>query len=192
MMSPKQLEEWSLHAGRVLYGDLMYSGYPQKHCAPIWTRLIRCVEGQRFEEDDIFRTGSRNLANRIQHASALPSTKFPTSLTHFFFCNTKFKQKSYTNAMLRRAPTSITLTHEDVASYEDRRHNRQLQENVNRNTNTSTHYANKMQVTSPKKGVQDRVDPNDELKPLPGDRARVRSGVGGAGGVGREERIMGR
>lgn len=39
------------------------------------------------------------------------------------------------------------------------------------------------------------IDPNDELKPLPGDRARVRGaggGGGGASGMGREERILGR
>ena len=36
-----------------------------------------------------------------------------------------------------------------------------------------------------------KIDPNDELKPLPGDRPRIRSGVGGsASGLGREERIF--
>jgi len=95
--------------------------------------------------------------------------------------------------MLRRPPTSITLTPEDVAAYEDRRARQlELRENVNPNshtTNTNTNTNTNIYGT-PKKGAEGKVDPNDELKPLPGDRARVRSGVGGASG--REERIMGR
>ncbi|KAF6229938.1 hypothetical protein HO133_004275 [Letharia lupina] len=79
--------------------------------------------------------------------------------------------------MLRRKPTTITLTTEDVAAYDDARAaTNDRQENV-----------------KPTDG-DGKVDPNDELKPLPGDRPRVRSGVGSASGagMGREERIVGR
>ena len=84
--------------------------------------------------------------------------------------------------MLRRKPTTITLTSEDIAAYDDSRaanHNRQ--ENVNPNN----------AVGAAAKG-DGKVDPNDELKPLPGDRPRIRSGMGSASGLGREERIVGR
>lgn len=95
--------------------------------------------------------------------------------------------------MLRRKPTAIALTSEDVAAYEDYRlaeRNQQENHSLHHPTNTPT-------------GKGDgKVDPNDELKPLPADRARiVRTGntVGGgsAGGAGasiqsRQERIMGR
>ena len=81
--------------------------------------------------------------------------------------------------MLRRKPTSITLTSEDIATYEDHRlAERNRQENGNR------------AMSTPTKG-DGKKDPNDELKPLPGDRARVRGSRAGAG-MGREERSMGR
>ena len=75
--------------------------------------------------------------------------------------------------MLRRKPTTITLTSEDIAAYDDTRAaERNRLENVKPNKNDG------------------KVDPNDELKPLPGDRPRIRSGLGS--GLGREERIVGR
>lgn len=83
--------------------------------------------------------------------------------------------------MLRRKPTIITLTSEDIAAYDDNRAaERNRKENVNPNNTGSA-----------AKG-DGKVDPNDELKPLPGDRPRVRSGVGSASGLGKEERIVGR
>lgn len=101
--------------------------------------------------------------------------------------------------MLRRAPTSITLTPEDVAAYEDRRlaaerqRQRELQENANPNTslNAATSTPMSKNISTPKKDQDGKIDPNDELKPLPGDRARVRSGAGMGVGMGREERIIG-
>ncbi|KAL6716003.1 hypothetical protein ACLMJK_006965 [Lecanora helva] len=97
--------------------------------------------------------------------------------------------------MLRRPPTTITLTPEDLASYTDRRLAQQAQQsqNQNQNPNISNSFSSTASnQTTPKKAA----DPNDELKPLPADRARVRSGMGiGASGAtarGREERIMGR
>lgn len=77
--------------------------------------------------------------------------------------------------MLRRKPTTITLTSEDIAAYDD---SRAAERNRMENVRPSSAAA---------KG-DGKVDPNDELKPLPGDRPRVR----GALGLGREERIVGR
>lgn len=78
--------------------------------------------------------------------------------------------------MLRRKPTTITLTSDDIATYDDKRAaERNRKENVTPN-NTSGAAAR----------GDGKVDPNDELKPLPGDRPRIRSGLG------REERIVGR
>ena len=84
--------------------------------------------------------------------------------------------------MLRRKPTAITLTSEDVATYEDSLAQRNRQENE------------RAARQSPGKEGP-RIDPNDELKPLPGDRARVaRSTTGGTASstAEREARIMGR
>ncbi|MCJ1272663.1 hypothetical protein MMC21_000450 [Puttea exsequens] len=84
--------------------------------------------------------------------------------------------------MLRRKPTAITLTTEDIAAYEDH-----CAAERNRKENAPT---SKNPFDTPRQ-TDGKVDPNDELKPLPGDRARVRgAGVGSAGM--REERIMGR
>lgn len=61
--------------------------------------------------------------------------------------------------MLRRKPTAIQLTSEDLAIYEDRKDNPARHENI------APQSAN-----ADGKGV---VDPNDELKPLPGDKTRA-------------------
>lgn len=80
--------------------------------------------------------------------------------------------------MLRRKPTPITLTSEDIAAYDDAR----AAERNNRLENV------KPDVQVNNKGDDGgKVDPNDELKPLPGDRARVFRA-----GREREERIVGR
>lgn len=61
--------------------------------------------------------------------------------------------------MLRRKPTAIHLTSEDLAIYEDRKDNPTRQENMaQRNANGNGTGA---------------IDPNDELKPLPGDKTRT-------------------
>ncbi|KAJ5986838.1 Anaphase-promoting complex subunit CDC26 [Penicillium sp. IBT 35674x] len=60
--------------------------------------------------------------------------------------------------MLRRKPTAITVTSEDIAAFEQARL-RQQEENKfpeQGKANNSTKY-----------------DPSDELKPLPGDKARI-------------------
>lgn len=83
--------------------------------------------------------------------------------------------------MLRRKPTSITLTSEDLAaSAESRRtdsSSMRMAENANPNEGSGG------------AGGGGVVDPNDELKPLPGDKARI---VRTGGAAGREERILGR
>jgi hypothetical protein len=77
--------------------------------------------------------------------------------------------------MLRRRPTAITLTTEDVARYEDERAREALQRE-------QAALQARQNVTPQQKNNQNR-DPNDELRPLPGDRAR------GAQVKTREERL---
>jgi hypothetical protein len=77
--------------------------------------------------------------------------------------------------MLRRPPTAITLTMEDLAHYERVKQERELRE--------QGYEHGKGQGAGNEGDAQRRMDPNDELKPLPQDRARiVRT---------RQERIMG-
>ena len=61
--------------------------------------------------------------------------------------------------MLRRKPTAIQLTAEDLATYEERKDNPARQENMAQR-----------KANGDGTGV---IDPNDELKPLPGDRTRT-------------------
>ena len=80
--------------------------------------------------------------------------------------------------MLRRHPTQITLTSEDIATYDDTCAQRAARLNRQENVNPA-----------PEKLVKTadgKIDPNDELKPLPG----VRGGRDVARE--REQRIMGR
>lgn len=83
--------------------------------------------------------------------------------------------------MLRRKPTAITLTSEDVLAYETSR------------TTSISHSASAAAARATNSSLgkmgSGPVDPNDELKPLPGDKARV---VRAGGGATREERIVGR
>ncbi|KAJ5975208.1 Anaphase-promoting complex subunit CDC26 [Penicillium waksmanii] len=65
--------------------------------------------------------------------------------------------------MLRRKPTAITVTMEDIAAFEESRLRKQEEqsrcatsEQGKSGTNTNTGF-----------------DPSDELKPLPGDKARI-------------------
>lgn len=99
--------------------------------------------------------------------------------------------------MLRRKPTAITLTSEDIAAYEDHRL-ASLNQKENKGDNgaygdSGAYGGNGAGAFgTPKKSDSAKIDPNDELKPLPGDRARVRGGAGVGGGMSREERIVGR
>jgi hypothetical protein len=87
--------------------------------------------------------------------------------------------------MLRRPPTAITLTTEDIAIYEDMR----AREAVQREQLALQAQQQQQQQATQQKN-QNLRDPNDELRPHPGDRARVaqvktreeRLGLGIAGG----------
>ncbi|OJJ31801.1 hypothetical protein ASPWEDRAFT_116987 [Aspergillus wentii DTO 134E9] len=61
--------------------------------------------------------------------------------------------------MLRRKPTAIAITSEDVSNFEDTRL-RKLAEGDN-------------DPRSTKNSSNTNFDPSDELKPLPGDKARI-------------------
>jgi hypothetical protein len=61
--------------------------------------------------------------------------------------------------MLRRKPTAIAITSEDLATFEDARLRKVAKEN-----NGHHHNKNSFNVN---------FDPSDELKPLPGDKARI-------------------
>jgi len=87
--------------------------------------------------------------------------------------------------MLRRLPTALTVSPEDVAAFEEA-----LQRRV-----AFTHYqktgedpdglftGQTQQNQKNSEDIAKVLDPNDELKPLPGEQARIVRG--------REERIMG-
>ncbi|KAI9805426.1 MAG: hypothetical protein M1825_000677 [Sarcosagium campestre] len=74
--------------------------------------------------------------------------------------------------MLRRSPTAITVTAEDIAAYEERAARRANPDGT-RPSGEKSHGS----------GVAAVVDPNDELKPLPADKSR--------GARSRNERIVG-
>ena len=98
-------------------------------------------------------------------------------------------------SMLRRKPTAITITSEDIAAFEEA-YARKLayQKFLKTGEDPSGYFTaarggeldwteQQMRLAQQRQGRSDVMDPNDELKPLPGDKARiVRS---------REERIVG-
>ena len=85
--------------------------------------------------------------------------------------------------MLRRKPTAITLTTEDIANYEDARTREQLQREQEA-------LQARLQDAAGQQRSQNARDPNDELRPIPGDRLRAQQnktrderlglGIGGA------------
>ena|SRR5256885_14097544 len=90
--------------------------------------------------------------------------------------------------MLRRKPTALTITSEDIAAFEEQhartvaylKYQKTGEDPNGYFTGDSTNYNTGQRMEEHVGGV---VDPNDELKPLPGDKARiVRT---------REERIVG-
>jgi hypothetical protein len=66
--------------------------------------------------------------------------------------------------MLRRKPTAIHLTAEDIASYEDRQAQAQAE----------------AEAAAQSQKAQNNIDPNDELRPKPNERFRHKT---------REERL---
>ncbi|RMJ25995.1 hypothetical protein PHISP_03132 [Aspergillus sp. HF37] len=69
--------------------------------------------------------------------------------------------------MLRRKPTAIAITTEDLAAFEDKR--------LAKQNNTTSAAATGQQHAQPGSSGAGAtiVDPSDELKPLPGDKARI-------------------
>ena len=91
--------------------------------------------------------------------------------------------------MLRRLPTQITITQDDLTTFEDltARHLAYLHYKKTgedpEGLFTSSDDQNQQQRRRSETAAEKAVDPNDELKPLPGDRGRAVRG--------REERITG-
>ncbi|KAK2811937.1 hypothetical protein FQN50_001644 [Emmonsiellopsis sp. PD_5] len=69
--------------------------------------------------------------------------------------------------MLRRKPTAITITSEDLIAFEEERLRQQQQSKENNNQHRDSSSAGNFYSGSA------AFDPNDELKPLPGDKARI-------------------
>ena len=79
--------------------------------------------------------------------------------------------QSRTSEMLRRKPTAITLTTEDIANYEDTR----AREAEARQREQAALQA--QQNAQGQANNQNMRNPNDELRPLPGDRARTQQQI---------------
>ena len=75
--------------------------------------------------------------------------------------------------MLRRPPTAITLTTEDVAIYEDNRAREALLAEQAAALEAAQAKARAQARQSTPQKNQNVRDPNDELRPLPHDRARA-------------------
>ncbi|CZT09458.1 uncharacterized protein RAG0_14220 [Rhynchosporium agropyri] len=120
---------------------------------------------------------SRNYLTIPKHQVQPNPTKFAFTITN----------------MLRRKPTAITLTTEDIAIYEDSRaREAQAQEEEHQ---AALEAERRAQYGTPQRQSQNTRDPNDELRPLPADRARAQQqqhvktreerlgiGMGNAGG----------
>ncbi|PGH18511.1 hypothetical protein AJ80_04481 [Polytolypa hystricis UAMH7299] len=72
--------------------------------------------------------------------------------------------------MLRRKPTAITITSEDIIAFEEARLRQQQQQQQQSAENMEKAGNNNSSLQTSSSGV---IDPNDELKPLPGDKARI-------------------
>jgi len=68
--------------------------------------------------------------------------------------------------MLRRKPTAITITSEDITAFEEKYLlEKQQQQNPQHAASRATSQSAISNAST--------ADPNDELKPLPGDKARI-------------------
>lgn len=67
--------------------------------------------------------------------------------------------------MLRRKPTAITVTMEDIAAFEESRLRKQEEQ--------SRHATSEQGKSGSNTNTNTGFDPSDELKPLPGDKARI-------------------
>lgn len=88
--------------------------------------------------------------------------------------------------MLRRKPTAITITNEDIIAFEESRLRQQEQQEQQASQSAHKnvqHHQQQQQQYQSSSSPQSGLDPSDELKPLPGDKARIVRG--------REERLTG-
>ena len=100
--------------------------------------------------------------------------------------------------MLRRKPTALTVTSEDIAAFEEQnartvaylKYQKTGEDPNGYFTGNGTNYSTDQRMEEHLEGA---VDPNDELKPLPGDKARIvrtreerigGTGVGAGAGTG--------
>ncbi|KUL85646.1 hypothetical protein ZTR_08864 [Talaromyces verruculosus] len=74
--------------------------------------------------------------------------------------------------MLRRKPTAITITPEDLIAFEEERLQKLEQEAANK-LNAEGGGEGDARSESTLNMSSKKYDPNDELKPLPGDKARI-------------------
>ena len=91
-------------------------------------------------------------------ALSLSLSLSPLVAPFFPLSSSKNNKNYFLFNMLRRKPTAITITSEDVAAFEEARL-RQLEENKHPDHG--------------KGSSNTAFDPSDELKPLPGDKARI-------------------
>ncbi|OJD13554.1 hypothetical protein AJ78_06014 [Emergomyces pasteurianus Ep9510] len=76
--------------------------------------------------------------------------------------------------MLRRKPTAITITTEDIIAFEEERlRQQQRKENNNQQQNNLANSTGSSGIGGAFHPGSVTYDPNDELKPLPGDKARI-------------------
>jgi hypothetical protein len=114
-----------------------------------------------------------------------PSTTTPTPTVNHnpisdSHQSTQLLKEAHTAKMLRRKPTTITLTTEDIANYEDARaREAQLREQAAYQAQLQ---AQQQALGTPNKN-QNLRNPNDELRPLPAER------VGAQQVKSREERL---
>lgn len=71
--------------------------------------------------------------------------------------------------MFRRKPTAITITPEDITAFEEARLRKKLEESRDGGGGSGGGQPEYIESEFTTK----KYDPNDELKPLPGDKARI-------------------
>lgn len=78
--------------------------------------------------------------------------------------------------MLRRKPTALTITNEDILAFEEARLQRLEIANANANSANVKHgeaSRENRKASGASFSSSAQIDPNDELKPLPGDKAKI-------------------
>jgi len=85
--------------------------------------------------------------------------------------------------MLRRLPTALTISPEDIQAYEEALNRRIAYAHYKRTGEDPEGLFSDVEQRERGESKTVAVDPNDELKPLPGDKARIVRG--------QDERVMG-